>query len=105
MSSELNIVAIQARGEALRFRLRLDPVELQAIAWERVLAPIDGDWLPLAASAVTPFSRYVLARNWDRPMPVTERPLRLLTEFVQADRVDARTVRAQMPNVTQQVAL
>ena len=42
------------------------------------MAPIDGDWLPLAASAVTPFSRYVLAQDWDRPMPVTERPLRLL---------------------------
>ena len=43
-----------------------------------MLAPIDGDWLPLAAAAVTPFSRYVLAQDWDRPMPVTERPLRLL---------------------------
>jgi hypothetical protein len=72
------LAAIQARQEALRYRLRLDPTELQTVAWERLLAPIDGDWRPLAAAAATPFSRYVLAQRWDRPMPVTVRPLRLL---------------------------
>ncbi len=72
------VAAVLARGETLRFRLRLDPPELQTLAWERVLAPLDGDWLPLTATAATPFSRYVLAQGWERPMPVTGRPLRML---------------------------
>ncbi len=72
------LAAIEARQEALRVQLRLDPIELQSIAWERLFAPIDGNWLPLAATAATPFSRYVLAQSWDRPVPVTERPLRML---------------------------
>lgn len=72
------VAAMQARGDGMRFRLRIDPPDLTSLAWERVLAPIDGNWQPLAAAAVTPFSRYVLAQAWGRPAPVTERPLRLL---------------------------
>jgi hypothetical protein len=40
--------------------------------------PFNGDWQPLAATADTPFSRYVLVQGWERPAPVTERPLRVL---------------------------
>jgi hypothetical protein len=72
------LAAVQARQDALRYRMRIDPAELQAVSWERLLAPVDGDWRPLAAAAATPFSRYVLAQRWDRPAPVTGRPLRLL---------------------------
>ena len=72
------LAAIEARGGALRLRLRIDPPDLAALGWERVFAPIDGNWQPLAATAATPFSRYVLAQGWERPAPVTERPLRLL---------------------------
>ena len=72
------LAAISARQEPLRLQLRIDAADLQSIAWERLLAPIDGDWLPLAATAATPFSRYRLAHDWSRPQPVTERPLRLL---------------------------
>ena len=72
------LVVFKARGEALRFRLRLDPPELETVGWERILAPLDGQWQPLAAAAATPFSRYVLAQDWERPAPVTDRPLKLL---------------------------
>ncbi len=72
------IAAIEARGGALRLRLRIDPPDLASLGWERVFAPIDGNWQPLAAAAATPFSRFVLAQGWERPAPVTERPLRML---------------------------
>jgi hypothetical protein len=72
------LAAIEARGGALRLRLRIDPPDLASLGWERVLAPIDGNWQPLAATAATPFSRYVLAQGWERPAPVTERPLHML---------------------------
>jgi hypothetical protein len=71
------VAAIQANGSALRLRLRLDPPELYSISWERALAPADGDWLPLAVNATTPFSRHILAQGWARPQPVMTRPLRL----------------------------
>lgn len=72
------LAVMEAGGEALRFRLRVDAPALRAVPWERLLAPIDGAWLPLAASADTPFSRQVDAQGWARPGPVTERPLRVL---------------------------
>ncbi len=72
------LAAIEARGGALRLRLRIDPPDLAALGWERVFAPIDGNWQPLAAAAATPFSRFVLAQGWERPAPVTGRPLRML---------------------------
>ena len=72
------VAAFQARGEELRVRLRLDPLELHAIHWERVYHPVAGAWHPLAVTAATPFSRYIPAQQWDRPLPVTERPLRIL---------------------------
>lgn len=72
------LAAIEAQGAALRLRLRIDPPDLAALGWERAFAPIAGSWQPLAATAATPFSRYVLAQRWERPAPVTERPLRML---------------------------
>jgi hypothetical protein len=82
------VAALQARREALRICLRVDPPELQMVAWERIAAPIDGDWLPLTAVAATPFSRYVLARSWRRPAPVTGRPLRLLAVIASPENLD-----------------
>ncbi|MEZ4684344.1 MAG: CHAT domain-containing protein [Caldilineaceae bacterium] len=73
-----SLAAIGARQEPLRMQLRIDPSELQELAWERLVAPVDGNWLPLAATAATPFSRYLIAQDWSRPAPVTERPLQLL---------------------------
>jgi hypothetical protein len=72
------LAAVSAGDGALRLCLRIDPPELAHLSWERLLAPIDGVWQPLAAAAATPFSRYLLARDWKRPAPVIERPLRML---------------------------
>jgi len=72
------IAAIAARGAAMRLRLRIDPPALYTLAWERILAPRNAEWQPLAATAATPFSRNILAPRWERPQPLTERPLRLL---------------------------
>lgn len=72
------IAAVQGRGEGLRVRLRLDPPELEEVRWERIYHPLAGEWRPLGSTAVTPFSRFVSAQQWDRPLPATERPLRML---------------------------
>jgi len=73
------VAAVEAQNGALRVRLRIDPPELHGLGWERILAPIDGQWLPLGAAAATPLSRFVLGERWERPAPVTARPLRVLT--------------------------
>lgn len=72
------LAAIQGRGDGLRVRLRIDPQELQSLHWERIYHPLAGEWHPLGSTAITPFSRYVPAQQWDRPLPVTQRPLRML---------------------------
>ena len=53
------------RGLALRVRLRLDPPELHALHWERTNIPGPDGALPLASSALTPFSR-ATSRAWRR---------------------------------------
>jgi len=68
----------QSRGEGGRVRLRLGPPELHDLRWERVYHPVAGAWHPLAATADTLLSRYILAREWERPAPLTARPLRVL---------------------------
>ena len=72
------LAAIQARGGGLRVRLRIDPPELHSLHWERIYHPLAGEWHPLGSTAITPFSRYVPAQQWDRPSPTTQRPLRML---------------------------
>jgi hypothetical protein len=68
----------QSRDDGLRVRLEVEPPELQELLWERLYQPVEGNWLPLGSTATTPFSRYIRPREWKRPAPVTERPLRLL---------------------------
>lgn len=72
------LAVIRGRGDGLRVRLSVDPPELQAIHWERIYHPYDGEWRPLGSTGVTPFSRTVPVRQWDRPLPITRRPLRML---------------------------
>ena len=83
------MVALEARGDTMRLRLRLDPAELETLGWERILMPLGGDWQPLAATADTPFSRYVLAQRWERPKPITERPVRVLAVLASPDGLEA----------------
>lgn len=68
----------QSRDDGLRVRLEVEPPELQALLWERLYQPLEGNWLPIGSTATTPFSRYIRPREWKRPSPVTERPLRVL---------------------------
>jgi hypothetical protein len=82
------VAAIEAGGGVLRLRLRIDPPDLHATHWERVLAPIDAGWQPVAATAGTPFSRYVMAEAWERPAPVTARPLRVLAVIAAPENLD-----------------
>jgi hypothetical protein len=63
-----------------RLRLRIDAAapELHAIPWELLRDPGDGGVsLDLAASAATPFSRY-LAGRWQPGSPVLTRPIKIL---------------------------
>jgi hypothetical protein len=63
----------------LRVRLRIDrdAAELHALPWERLHHPLQGQWVPLAASAHTPFSRYV-GLPIEEPSPLDQLPVRLL---------------------------
>ena len=82
------LAAAQGRSEGLRLRLQIDPPELQGLHWERIYHPLSGEWHPLGSTATTPFSRYVPPQQWDRPAPVTERPLRLLAIIASPKNLD-----------------
>jgi hypothetical protein len=82
------IAAAQGRSEGLRLRLQIDPPELQELHWERIYHPLAGEWHPLGSTAATPFSRFVPPQQWDRPAPVTERPLRLLAVIASPKNLD-----------------
>jgi hypothetical protein len=72
------LAAIRGQDKDLTVRLRLDDPELHEIRWERLHHPLRGKWRPIAITAATPFSRYILAEEWKRPRPIAERPLRVL---------------------------
>jgi hypothetical protein len=66
-------------GGRLRVRLWIDDqaAELHALPWERLYHVHKGQPVPMATSALTPFSRYT-GLEIAEPQPVTERPLRFL---------------------------
>lgn len=72
------LAAIRGQDKDLTVRLRLDEPELHEIRWERLHHPLRGKLRPIAITAATPFSRYILAEEWKRPRPIAERPLRVL---------------------------
>jgi formylglycine-generating enzyme required for sulfatase activity len=70
----------QARSETnIRVQLVIHPdaPELHALPWERLFHVFGDEETPLATSARTPFSRFLVIGVGDQP-PVQERPLRLL---------------------------
>jgi hypothetical protein len=69
---------VSPAGGRLRLRLRLDPPELHALPWERLLHPHKGEWHRTTVAPNTPFSRYIPVQRFEAPRPLTERPLRLL---------------------------
>jgi hypothetical protein len=73
--------AAQAAEVSQQLRVRLcispDAVELNAYPWERVFFALQGKQIPLAASSIVPFSRY-LPLEQGQQTPVEERPIRLL---------------------------
>ena len=66
-------------GDEIRVQLVIHPdaPELHALAWERLFHVFGDDEAPLAATARTPFSRFLVSGAAEQP-PVTERPVRLL---------------------------
>jgi WD40 repeat protein len=56
----------------LRVLLFVEAPQLQGLRWERLCAPFGDDWLPLAASQRTPFSRYLPSLT-DRRFPPSAR--------------------------------
>jgi hypothetical protein len=66
-------------GGRLRVRLWIEPeaAELQALPWERLYHAPRGEAIPLATSALNPFSRYTSLDVRD-PQPVATRPVRML---------------------------
>jgi hypothetical protein len=84
-----SLAAVQARGDGLRVRISVEPPELQDVLWERIYHPLDKNWLPLGSTAITPFSRTIQHHRWDRPVPVTTRPLRMLVVIASPANLDA----------------
>jgi hypothetical protein len=76
-------------GGNLRVRLWIDDkaTRLHAIPWERIYHTHRGQNVPLATSALTPFSRYTASEKAE-PKPVSEWPIRLL--FAIADPSDLK---------------
>lgn len=76
-------------GGHLRVRLWIDAAatELHARPWERIYHVHKGQPVPLATSALTPFSRYV-ALPLSEPEPITTRPVRLLIAISNPDRLE-----------------
>jgi hypothetical protein len=66
-------------GGRLRVRLWIEPqaAELHAVPWERLYHSPQGQAIPLATSALNPFSRYT-ALDAPDPEPVPTRPIGLL---------------------------
>ncbi|MBM3188944.1 MAG: CHAT domain-containing protein [Chloroflexi bacterium] len=83
------MAVVQSGGGGLRVHLRLDTPELEALRWERLYHPLNSGWQPLGVTAITPFSRWVPIRDWKRPLPVTERPLRMLAVVASPSDLDA----------------
>jgi hypothetical protein len=72
------LTSVRRQGGKLQVRLRLDPPELQTIAWESMHHPVGDDWHQLAVGADTSFSRQVPAQDWEPAQPLAVRPLRVL---------------------------
>ena len=71
---------VRGRSAQRRIRLRIDAAapELHAVPWELLRDPGDGSApQDLAATAATPFSRY-LAGRWQPGNPILKRPIRML---------------------------
>jgi WD40 repeat protein/energy-coupling factor transporter ATP-binding protein EcfA2 len=65
-------------GERLRLLLFVEAPELQPLRWERLCAPFDGGWQPLALSQRAPFSRYLPSLTDRRFPPLARGDLRAL---------------------------
>ena len=61
-----------------------DAPELHALPWERIFHVWGNQEVALAATARTPFSRFLMTREGDQP-PITERRLRLLVAVANPD--------------------
>jgi hypothetical protein len=74
----IGLARAQSEGN-LRLRLWIDPgaSELHAIRWERLHHPYSEQWLPLAGTDQTPFSRY-LGLEMAQAQPLTAQPLNVL---------------------------
>lgn len=85
----------------VRIRLLIEPdaAELHALRWERLYHRLLGTWVPLSASADTPFSRYVPLEVAE-PRPVATLPIRML--FVAADPTGLPTAYPQV-DVNEQI--
>src|SRR5947209_5970272 len=71
---------LSSKGAAqMRLRLCIDPdaSDLHAYPWERVFIQWQGSAIPLAASTLIPFSRFIPLEEGQQD-PIEERPIRLL---------------------------
>ncbi len=93
------------QSEHRRVRLRIDPTapELHPIPWEVLhYAEPDKAAVALAATATTPFSRYLADTN-PAGEPVTDRPLRLLVAIAAPDLDEYENLAAVKPALEKEI--
>lgn len=82
------VSVLETEGGRLHVRLWLDEQVLHELGWERLYHPWQTMWDRLGSNARTPFSRFVVAQNFTRPRPLTERPIRLLAVLASPEDIE-----------------
>jgi CHAT domain/NACHT domain len=96
---------------AAQMRMRLsidaDAADLHALPWERLFLQWQGSAIPLAASSLVPFSRYIPLEEGQQN-PIEERPIRLLLAVANPTRLPSGLehidAEAQLRSLTSAIA-
>src|SRR5262249_58248409 len=72
------VQALAKSDARLHLLLFIEAAELKGLRWERLCAPVDGDWDFLALNQRLPFSLYLPSKTDRRFPPIGRRDLRAL---------------------------
>lgn len=89
--------ALAAKNARWRLRIRLDDAALEALRWERLCQPENGDWSPIGSAGDCPFSRFVPVNDWKAAAPVIDRPVRVLLVYASPANLTAMRLPAIPP--------
>jgi hypothetical protein len=82
------VQALAKSDDRLHVLLFIEAAELKGLRWERLCAPLDGDWDFLALNQRVPFSLYLPSTTDRRFPPIGRRDLRALVVVANPDGLD-----------------